>query len=262
MRAPIAPRRRRSSIAAQALFEWPRRALVTALVAGTAASCSDLPTELTPGARAFEHNLRIGAPGWEAGFANYRPDMGDDMELEAGHEPLPEALDEDGSMGLYIAGTNRSDDLFMFWKDRVDGLDPFTPYRVEFEVEFATEAPSGCVGNGGPPGESVYVKAGATLVEPEAVVGHEMGDEYYVMNIDKGNQAQEGADAKILGHVGNTASECTDWEWELKQLEGHSPIEIETDAEGAAWLIIGTDSGFEGRTRLYYTWLRVVFEPI
>ena len=30
------------------------------------------------------------------------------------------------------------------------------------------------------------------------------------------------------------------------------PLSVSTDAEGRAWLIVGTDSGFEGLSALYY----------
>ncbi len=44
-------------------------------------------------------------------------------------------------------------------------------------------------GIGGSPGESVYVKAGATTEEPLII---EDSDGWLRMNIDKGNQAGEG----------------------------------------------------------------------
>jgi len=34
---------------------------------------------------------------------------------------------------------------------------------------------------------------------------------------------------------------------------------VTTDAGGAAWLLVGTDSGFEGSTRLYYTRFAATF---
>ncbi len=103
------------------------------------------------------------------------------------------------------------------------------------------------------------MKAGATAVRPEPVDQ----DGYYQMNIDKGNQASDGDDAIGIGHVGNTISECTDpWIFEMKTLESTEVFEAETDAEGVIWLLVGTDSGFEDHTELYYTRYRAAFEPI
>lgn len=183
------------------------------------------------------------------------------MGLTSGHEPLPDALPVDGR-GLYVAGTNHSDDLFMFWKGRVEGLEPGTTYRVEFRVEFATEAPSDCVGIGGPPGEAVRVKAGAIPTEPQPVVEAVGGRDYYRMNIDKDNQATGGSDALVLGHVGNARSECSAFAWEMKTLLSEESLEMTAAADGSAWLIVGTDSGFEGRTRIYFTRVVAEFQPV
>jgi hypothetical protein len=60
---------------------------------------------------------------------------------------------------LFISGVNRSDDLFMYWKGQIVGLSPGTSYRASIEVEFATNVPSGCVGVGGSPGESVWISS-------------------------------------------------------------------------------------------------------
>ncbi len=32
-----------------------------------------------------------------------------------------------------------------------------------------------------------------------------------------------------------------------------APLQVSSDADGKIWLIVGTDSGFEGLTALYYT---------
>jgi len=232
----------------------------TVTFAGLLTGCS-LPTDRASHSITVMFNFRAGDHGWEPGFANFPPGWEDAMDLEAGLEPLPDELDDGGS-GLYIAGTNHSDDLFMFWKARYTDLEPSRRYRVRFDVEFATEAPSNCVGIGGAPGESVFVKVGASVEEPVAEVVGEGEEAYYHMNIDKGNQAQEGGDARIVGHVGNTISGCTELRWELKALSEHGAFEVEADAAGGVWLFVGTDSGFEGRTRLYYTRFQAIFEPL
>jgi hypothetical protein len=192
--------------------------------------------------------------GWTAGFADYPPEWESGMELVSGHEPLPEALGVAGR-GLFIGGMNLSDDLFMFWKGRATGLEPQQRYQVRFKVEFASQKPSGCAGVGGAPGESVFVKAGATAVEPVvSAIENGMGDvTYYRLNIDKSDQAGSGEDAIVIGDAGTTNPDCFDWRWELKTLVSGGPFEVTTDADGAVWLLVGTDSGFEGRSEFYYT---------
>ncbi len=90
-----------------------------------------------------------------------------------------------------ISGNNHSDDLWMYHKGHVAGLEPNRRYTVRFEVEIATSVASGCVGVGGAPGEDVTVKAGASTIEPGAVI---IGGDWR-MNIDKGQQANGGENA-------------------------------------------------------------------
>lgn len=198
------------------------------------------------------------AHGWEAGFADYAPEQDAIMEFESGHEPLPDAPAGEGH-GLLVGATNRSDDVFMYWTGPVQNLAPETSYSVRFTVEFATDSPAGCAGIGGPPGESVRVKSGITTVRPEA----KLVDGNWRMNIDKGNQSTGGTDAILIGNVANEESGCGVGErvWELKTLESDGAFVLNTDADGTAWLTVGTDSGFEGRTELYYTRIEAVLEP-
>jgi hypothetical protein len=199
--------------------------------------------------------------GWTADFAEFFPDQAERMELVAGHETLPEGIGRTGK-GLYIAGFNISDDLFMFWKRQVQGLEPMTTYRVSFEVEFASNAPSGCFGAGGPPAEAVYMKVGATVVEPVVELVEDADGHYYHVNIDKSNQSGCGEDAFVIGTIGTTNEDCFEWKWELVTLASTVDYRVTTDASGKVWLLVGTDSGFEALTELYYTRFKAVFERI
>ena len=166
-------------------------------------------------------------------------------ELDGGHRALPDGLD---GAGIYVQGHNRSDDLFMYLKRRVDGLTPAASYAVSATVDLATNAALASVGIGGSPGSSVYVKAGASTAEPEAApdsTGH------LRMNIDKGNQSRGGSQMAVLGTVGHP--DIVGDEFRLKTLDSmDGTVVVEADDSGGAWLIVGTDSGFEGLTRLYY----------
>jgi hypothetical protein len=203
----------------------------------------------------FAYHFEEDAEGWTTGFADLPVDYDEDIyELDSEHAQLPAGLE--GS-GIYIQGHNRSDDLFMFLKTQVDGLKPETTYQVSFVIDLATNVPAGLVGIGGSPGESVFVKAGATTIEPlveEDASGH------LRMNIDKGNQSSEGQDMINLGDIahpelGASAGE----EYRIKNLnsDGRS-FEVATDLDGGLWFIVGTDSGFEGPTALYYSQISVL----
>ncbi len=194
----------------------------------------------------FSFDFDSDAEGWTVGFADLPVDYDQSIyELAHEHRPLPDGLEGNG---IYVQGHNRSDDLFMFLKRQVDGLRPNTIYAVSVSVDLATNVAAGLVGIGGSPGESVFVKAGASTVEP---VAQEDGSRYFRMNIDKGNQSRGGESMVVLGNVAHP--EVANAEYRIKTLDNTDlPLSVNTDEQGRAWLIVGTDSGFEGLSRLYY----------
>ena len=218
----------------------------------------DVPETTAPGSGTveFSFSFETDVEGWVVDFADLPSDYDQSIyELDSGHRALPDGLD---GAGVYVQGHNRSDDLFMYLKRRVDGLAPGASYRVSMTVDLATNVGLSMVGIGGSPGESVYVKAGASTVEPEAApdsTGH------LRMNIDKGNQSQGGSQMVVLGDVANP--DVAGDEFRLKTLDnaGRGVI-VEAGSDGSAWLIVGTDSGFEGLTRLYHDRISYTLTPV
>ena len=201
----------------------------------------------------FEFKFQTDAEGWTAGFADLPADFDQDIyELDSGFRELPEGLDGNG---FYIQGHNRSDDLFMYLKRQVDGLLPSAAYQVTIEIDLATNIPGGSFGIGGSPGESVYVKAGASAIEPSQ---EQDSSGWLRSNIDKGNQANGGTEMVVVGNVSHP--DVVSDEYRIKTLTnaGH-PLLVTTDANGGVWLVVGTDSGFEGLTTLYYSRIRYTF---
>ena len=117
----------------------------------------------------------------------------------------------------------------------------------------------GCVGVGGAPGESVWIKAGATAVEPLPV-----RDGFYLrMNVDIGSQSAGGEQAVVLGNIANSRGCEQPRRWEIKSFQSRStPIPISIPSNGQAWLLFGSDSGFEARTEIYFTRAAVTFTPM
>jgi len=219
-------------------------------------------TEISSSVR-LEFNFCDGAQGWEAGFAEYAPEM-EDMQLKEGIRPLPAELEIEGT-GYYLRGMNHSDDLFIFLKRRLgtaDGVVSGQEYRIKFTIVFASNAPSGAVGIGGSPGESVFLKAGASTVEPEVYLDSDTN--YYLMNVDKGlgNNAS-GEAASVIGHIANGLS--VDMEnppyVSLKRQHEHE-YTVTASPDGELWLLVGTDSGFEGLTGIYYQSIAVTLSPV
>jgi hypothetical protein len=190
-----------------------------------------------------------GEQGWVAGFADLPADVDPEFyELESSWEPLPSPLE---GHGIYIQGHNHSDDLFMFLKKQMEGLEPEAAYQATFAIDLATNVPEGLMGIGGSPGDSVYVKAGTTTIEPEVV---EDAGGVLRMNIDKGQQSNGGEDMIVLGTIAYTPESPEDaGQWQIKSLDSAGqPFSVTSDGDGKVWFIAGTDSGFEGLTAVYY----------
>ena len=228
--------------------------LLLLVASGALLGCSDNPTEPDP-ATDLSFSFENGMEGWTGSFADYPTSKSaTELDLNFDRRALPDDV-SDPSMGLLLTGMNQSDDLFMFLKREVTGLEPNTTYTLTYHVTLASNAPSGCVGIGGAPGESVFLKVGAARVEPEAIVE---GDDYR-LNVDKSNQSSDGENAIVIGNVANGVEQCTgDIPYRLITLDNEDkPFTITTDDTGTLWLLVGTESGFEGTTTLYYDQIEI-----
>ncbi|GAB2787742.1 hypothetical protein GCM10027275_35750 [Rhabdobacter roseus] len=194
-----------------------------------------------------ESDFEAGADGWTGQYAEYGTEQGEDiMEFKFARTTLPEPLDTT-KRALRIQSHNRSDDVFMYLKRKVTGLDPNRTYSLTMEVDFATNAPEGSVGIGGSPANSVYMKAGASPNEPVKTLD---ANDFYVVNIDKGQQATGGTEMVVIGDISNGEDEPV--YTLVKRNNFTEPVSVKPNTRGEIWLCVGTDSGFEGLTVLYY----------
>ena len=192
--------------------------------------------------------------GWTGGFADFNPD-GADYKLACGLRPLPAPLDS-SVQAFYLQGMNRSDDLFMYLTRRCgveNGLQPNTEYALTFDVSLASDAPTGAMGVGGAPGEAVVLKVGAS-VDPPVPVYDKAG---IIMTIDKGHQNNDGSAASVIGDMANGRSPEDARQYVLINRSGQHRTPVRSNEKGELWLIVGTESGFEGFTGLYYTSINV-----
>lgn len=210
---------------------------------------------LAPPAVRQTFDFATGANGWEGGFADYPPANEAEYELEWKVAPLPAEIGNGSA--FFIRGDNHSDDLFMFLRRRLgtaDGILPGRSYILTYRIVFASSAPSGCAGIGGSPGESVWLKAGAASVAPLPQLDAS-GD--LRMNIDKGGQSEGGRDAGVVTTIGNGNPDCLNPGWRSLERTYRHPFPVTASNAGELWLIVGTDSGFEGTTALYYLEIEV-----
>lgn len=211
-------------------------AIGMSILAGTAAA-----KETTAGLT-FDFNQNDG--GFTPIFSDYPNEQGVEefYELHSGHEEVPIA---EAGKGLFLSGNNHSDDLFMGYYKDLSGLVPETEYQFTVRFQLATNVENDMIGIGGAPGESVFVKCGVASKEPENSLD---SLNHFCLNIDKGSQSTSGSDMIV---VGNLAKEEINRPGEYEFNEIETKVIARTDEAGTAYLVIGTDSGFEGVTSFY-----------
>ncbi|GAB3562367.1 hypothetical protein GCM10027578_04620 [Spirosoma luteolum] len=227
-----------------------QRVLLWLTLLGASTACqTDVSSQLPLTGTLYQSDFSTGPDNWKADFADYHLDNGD-MQLASNWTSLPKPLDT-GRKSLSLSGINRSDDLFMYMTRKLTGLRPNTDYTLTFSVELASQYAANSIGIGGSPGGSVYLKAGATSFEPK----RQLVDGFYQLNIDKGNQLEGGRDAQTLGTIGIT-DDAAAYTLITRTNEG-KPQTVRSSPAGELWLIVGTDSGYEGLTTLYYSRITV-----
>jgi hypothetical protein len=186
---------------------------------------------------------------WDVGFSDYST-LTKPTDVEQVHTviPIPGA-----SKALYMGATNLSDDLLLYTYRKVTGLLPNNSYTGQFTVTFASDAPAGCVGVGGSPGESVWLIGAVSGTKPE----NRQTREDFRLNISRGNQSTAGDSSDVIGTIGVNGIPCTgnNRQAAIKTLGPSKWIPFTTDDTGSAWILVGLDSGFESYSRI---WLQSV----
>lgn len=198
----------------------------------------------------FNFDFSLDNDQWRGDFVDYPVGEEAFYQLQWGWQNLPQPLylkNDKLTKGLWLSGVNHSDDLFMFVKRQIKGLMPNTFYSINFFIILESNVAPHLMGIGGSPGESVYLKVGASSVEP-IKINHEG---FYQLNIDKGNQSAHGQCTQVIGNLGNPLVDALHPSYEAKELKSCLPVKAQSDAEGNLWLFVGTDSGYEGLTSYY-----------
>ncbi|WP_159470639.1 hypothetical protein [Dyadobacter sp. 3J3] len=201
--------------------------------------------------RVITSDFEINTDDWTGVLSEYSTETDtSSIEFRFGRTTLPTPLDTK-TYGYMLQSHNRSDDMFMFLKKKITGLRANSQYNVTFEIDLATNSSSGGLGAGGSAGSSVFVKAGASAIEPVT----KLVSGFYTFNLDKGIQSEGGKDLINIGNAANGLE--TDTYAIVKRDNLTKPVTVTADASGAIWVCIGTDSGFEGLTKLYYDKIKV-----
>ncbi|MFD0669967.1 copper amine oxidase N-terminal domain-containing protein [Cohnella sp. GCM10027633] len=198
--------------------------------------------------------------GWKTGVADLPVDyQSQDFQIKTKVDAVKLA---DGTTvrGMLLGGMNRSDDLFLYMTKKLsgtDGLKPNTTYEVKLRFDLATEEADGSFGVGGSPASSVYVKAGVVGKAPAVVKDDsDASMPYYRLNLDKGNQSTDGKDVALLGNVAKPNADKSGFQ--LKKFE--RTFTAKSNAAGELYVILGTDSGYEGLQTHYFTNIDLTLE--
>jgi hypothetical protein len=209
-----------------------------------------------------EDDFSSGDRGWQAFFVDHPPGVESAWGMSAGLRPLPSELGRAGS-GFMITGNNHSDDLGMVLKKQLgpaDGIQAGQTYWLDFEIQVASNAPSGAVGVGGSPGDSVYLKAGGSVTEPDRVLHPE--DNHLRPTINVGFQSVGGPAATVSGVIANGRDAGAPAQFVALSRTHRHGFPVRADANGRLWLLVMTDSAFEGPTTLYYLRIRTTLTPV
>jgi len=196
----------------------------------------------------FTFDFSMSLHDWSAGFSDYVVAADD----SAVHQFHFEHTNVPGTPSKAVMLSGKGEGLFMYLKKKVQNLEPHTEYVLTFDIEFASDAKASTTGGVDSPGDKVFLKVGASGIEPKSLIEND----YYVMNIDKGDQSQGGEDMIVIGNVSVPAD--SEGFVVINRTNGpysgnSSPILVKTSSQGELWLIVGTESGHAGVTTLYYT---------
>ncbi|AXA89807.1 hypothetical protein [Massilia sp. YMA4] len=163
-----------------------------------------------------------------------------------------------GSKALYVSARNNSSDTFVYLKKQLTGFTANTSYTVTFTVNLLTIAPTGCLGAGATPGESVWAVAGAAPAEPKAVTE----GSNVKFSLDKGNNGTAGATSVVLGDIGNGRGCSLPQQYTPKLYRNVAGPTVKSDAEGKIWVYLGIDSAYNDLSSVYLQSVTTSFVPV
>jgi hypothetical protein len=198
----------------------------------------------------YDYEFRAEDPEFKGIVADVPENYMDDNFYEYTHEVV-DSFDNEGK-AIKIIGNNHSDDMFMGFYREVKGLEPNTEYIFKLQFDLGTNVPKGMMGIGGSPGSSVMVKAGFISEEPQLV--KDALNHIRFANVDKANQSQSGKDLKVVSNMEKASDDYTE-AFEYKTIAHY--FRATTDENGLVNLLIGTDSGFEGTSKVYYRQIKL-----
>ena len=202
----------------------------------------------------YTFEFEDGDEEWQSFFSDYPEGDEEFYELNFERTVLPDPLDND-THALKLSGNNHSDDLLSIVYRKFSGLKPNTKYKITFDVDMASITPSNSVGVGGSP--DLSFGAGGIAEAPS----NSLDDQnHYRPNFESALQSGLSNEVfKVLGKIG-VKENNTQWTM-INRHNKKDGITLETNGAGELWLMMGTDSGFESTTTLYFKKITIRMTP-
>ncbi len=203
-------------------------------------------------------DFATGPHGWTPAFCDYPVGEEDAHELFAGSSRLPDPLDQ-SRRALVISGNNVGEDLFMYYRRKIDGLEPGRDYLISFTLEIASDAPSGCIDACGKYPGGPALLAGASQEEPVPI----KVEGWHRFPLEKGRPAWDEQTVVPIGNASAGHMDCSDnAPYEIRRFRtGIRRVKATASPTGELWLFFGTDSRVPETTKLYYTRLTLGLTP-
>lgn len=199
-------------------------------------------------------NFDQGPLDWEGGFSGFAEDARDTLELGFNFDRAPQNFLLSDSLPR-LSGDNPHENLFLFVKRKITGLDSNKVYKVDFDIEFLAQN----LGYGSDTITSQILgimKAGAMTEEPVLQVNNGMVETAF----DKGNGLEPGEDLQIIGGIPlpffQVASELT-----RGTTEGIN-IEAATNSSGEMWVTVGVESDVYVHQAYYLYRINLFFSEV
>jgi len=157
---------------------------------------------------------------------------------------------------LLSSDNSQTGNIFMGLVKEIQAT-PSTTYALNFTVDFLTNVAAGCAGIGASPGDNVYVEVGASGSNPAvAYTGSSGLYEFHNLNVN--------VNLTVAGSFGSDAlTDCYDSsKYVSKELSTSTNYPVTSDKNGNIWLMVGTNSFFEGTTAVYWQNLKAHLTPV
>lgn len=200
--------------------------------------------------RSFDFTFKNDNEGWQSFFSDYPQGSEALYELTFEYTSLPAPLDT-SVPAIMISGINHSDDLLSLIYRKFDGLQPNKKYAVTFEVTLASNVPDNSIGIGGAPDLAFGV--GGISYETSNSVDL---DGWHRPNFTSRLQSRESNDTLVMTGTIGAGEDVIEYTL-IHRNNKNNPVMVTANNKGELWLMMGTDSGFEGTTTLYYSLIRI-----